>query len=426
MSEASATTVPVEKTPRKAWLILLVTYLASCMAPMLQFKIPPLASWIIPYFQMDGVLFGYCMSAVTIIGVILAFPAAFIARRIGLKATMLVSIACLGAGSAIGAFTDSLVVMMASRMVEGVGIGLIGVAAPTCVSVWFPLKTRGLALGIWATWVPLGMILAFNCAPIMAASWGFQSVFWIMAAACAVMFALFALVFTMPKGADAEAGISGTLRECVVFLKNKRLWVLGAIFFLFNAVAIGIVSTFYNTFLETELGLSPQFASMMAGIIMIPPILCAPLSGGLSDKLPINRKYVLVSITMVILLVDILFMFNTGPQAIIFMWIFVILSGVSGGFCAGTCRPLAPIVVGGSAVGATMSMAVLQFCQNLGTSVASPLFGYCYEAFGWQAAGWGLCIPATAICFVLSFFIFPRVKKAHAAKVEEIAERSEA
>ena len=64
------------------------------------------------------------MSAIAVIGVVLAFPAAFIARRMGLKNVILLSVACLGVGSALGGATADLNVLMASRLLEGVGIGL--------------------------------------------------------------------------------------------------------------------------------------------------------------------------------------------------------------------------------------------------------------------------------------------------------------
>ena len=76
---------------------------------------------------------------------------------------------------------------------EGVGIGLIGVAAPSCVTIWFPERKRGLALGIWATWVPVGSVVAFNTAPAIAGAFGYQAVFFAIAAVCAVAFVLFAL-----------------------------------------------------------------------------------------------------------------------------------------------------------------------------------------------------------------------------------------
>ena len=37
------------------------------------------------------------------------------------------------------------------RFIEGVGMGLIMVAAPFAISVWFPAQKRALATGIWAS-----------------------------------------------------------------------------------------------------------------------------------------------------------------------------------------------------------------------------------------------------------------------------------
>lgn len=400
-----------QKTPRKAWVILFVTYLASVIAPMVQFKVPPLSSWLIPAYGMDGVTFGLCMSAVTIIGVILAFPTAFIVRRLGLKATVLTSVACLCVGCLVGGMVDSLSLFMASRMIEGIGIGLVGVAAPTCVSVWFPEKTRGLALGIWATWVPLGIIAAFNLSPVLAAGMGYKAVFMIMAALCAVVFVAFAMVFKLPEGVTNESvAAQGGVGENLALLKNPRIWVLGFIFFFFNAFTVGVVGSFYNTWMEVELGFDPQFASFLSGMIYIFPLFCAPISGAISDKLPVNKKPVLIMITMVILIVDVFFFMKTGDNQMFLIWFFIILSGVTGGFAAGTCRPLAPIVMGGTAMGAAMGMAVLQFMQNLGTALASPIFGAMYQTMGWHEAAVAFGLPCAIIPLLLAFFIFPRKK----------------
>ena len=59
-----------EKTPRKAWLILAVTYLASICAPIAQFKIPPMANWLFANFApvgLDGGTFGLLMSGMAIV-----------------------------------------------------------------------------------------------------------------------------------------------------------------------------------------------------------------------------------------------------------------------------------------------------------------------------------------------------------------------
>lgn len=100
-----AASAAAEKTPARAWAVLAVTYLACVAAPMSQFKIPPLAGYIIPMLIGQGVdpasvgtYFGMLMTCMTIIGAVLAFPAAFICKGFGLKGTMLFSVACLAVG----------------------------------------------------------------------------------------------------------------------------------------------------------------------------------------------------------------------------------------------------------------------------------------------------------------------------------------
>lgn len=413
MAELTADQIAKQgKVSGKAWGILAVTYLASFCAPLCQFKIPPLASWLFPAFHgaLDSVTFGTLMSAIAVIGVVLAFPAAFIARRMGLKNVILLSVACLGMGSAVGGLTSNLNVLMASRLLEGVGIGLIGVAAPSCVTIWFPERKRGLALGIWATWVPVGSVVAFNTAPAIAGALGYQAVFFVIAAVCAVAFLLFALVYKMPPGATGDMGVEGTFKESLKYCKNRRIWILGAVFFLFAFTTIGIMNTYYNTFLETQLGFGAQTASSLSSIIMLLSLVVAPLTGFVSDRLPLGRKYLVGLVMMGMLFLTGWCMFYTGQGAVAVMWFVIVLQGVGGGMCGGSLRPMAPMLMRNTAMGATMAMAIMQFCQNLGSTLGSPVFGALQEAIGWDMAGIVLQIPAYVIAFVLCLFILPRGK----------------
>ncbi len=413
-----------DKVSGKAWGILAVTYLASFCAPLCQFKIPPLASWLFPAFHgaLDSVTFGTLMSAIAIIGVVLAFPAAFIARRMGLKNVILLSVACLGVGSALGGLTNDLALLMGSRLLEGVGIGLIGVAAPSCVTIWFPERKRGLALGIWATWVPVGSVVAFNTAPAIAGAFGYQAVFFAIAAVCAVAFVLFALVYKMPPGATGDMGVEGTFKESLKYCKNRRIWILGAVFFLFAFTTIGIMNTYYNTFLETQLGFDAQTASTLSSVIMFLSLIVAPLTGFVSDRLPLGRKYIVGLVMMLLLIPTGFFMFYTGNGAIAVMWVTIVLQGVGGGMCGGSLRPMAPMLMRNTAMGATMAMAIMQLCQNLGSAVGSPLFGAVMSQAGWQTASLVLQLPAYVLAFILCFFILPRgknVKKLDDVPAEE-------
>jgi predicted MFS family arabinose efflux permease len=401
-----------QKAPKRAWAILAVTYFASIMAPMVQFKIPALASWLFPAYRMDPATFGYLMSSMSIIGVILAFPAAFICRKMGLKATVLLSVACLGIGSVWGGSTDSLTILMISRMVEGIGIGLIGVAAPACVAIWFPPQSRGRALGIWATWVPFGIVLMFNVAPVIAGTMGFKMVFYLCGVSCLAAFILFAIVFKLPEGEAGNIRLAGSIGESIKSLKNKYIWILGAVFFIFSFCTLGIANTFYNTFLVQVLGFSPQMAGTITSINMALAFIFAPLSGIISDWLtPNNKRYVVVSM-MFFVLISVFLMFVTGPYAIPCMWAFIIIQGAAGGEGGGAARPIAPLIMGRTAMGATMAMAVLQFSQNLGQTFGSPIFGIMLGRYGWMKANLMIEVPMLIVGTILAFYIRVTAKKA--------------
>ena len=89
----SKITIKEEKTPRYAWVIWIITFLISFAAPMAQFKIVsiPLYFIYVPGVSPDGCFgldasgFGMLMTMVSLIGIVLAFPAAFICRKLGLK-----------------------------------------------------------------------------------------------------------------------------------------------------------------------------------------------------------------------------------------------------------------------------------------------------------------------------------------------------
>lgn len=154
----SKITIKEEKTPRYAWVIWIITFLISFAAPMAQFKIVsiPLYFIYVPGVSPDGCFgldasgFGMLMTMVSLIGIVLAFPAAFICRKLGLKQTIALSAIGVIVGGLVEILGgDNIATMMVGRFLEGTGIGLAGVSAPTLITLWFPDKTRGLALGLW-------------------------------------------------------------------------------------------------------------------------------------------------------------------------------------------------------------------------------------------------------------------------------------
>jgi predicted MFS family arabinose efflux permease len=383
------------KPPSYAWVILVVVFLASVAAPLNQFKVPPVMPILIKAFNMNIASAGWLMSIFAITGFLLAIPAGFIMLRFGPKITGLLSVGFVIAGSLIGTFSNTAGVMLASRFIEGVGMGLIAVVAPAAIAMWFPAETRGVPMGLWATWVPIGSIIMFNLAPALTAASGWQAVWWAGTIFALVALVLYWALFRMPKPEEmaggpppggAEAGEPPNLGKAMA---NSSLWLVSLEFMCFNTVFLAL-NSFYPTFLNSVRGYSLGTASFIASLMMIMTVFSAPLGGFVSDKIK-SRKLVIV-VPFIVVALFFLLPFNvTGwliPTLMIVMGILI------GPIPTATFATVPEVMAKPQLIG--IGMAVLALGQNLGMFIGPAIFGILVASMGWATAGY-LMIP---ICIV--------------------------
>ena len=387
--------------PAYAWTILAVAYIASVAAPLTQFKVAPIMPMLMEAFGLSMTSAGMLMSVFAITGFLLAFPAGLILQRLGLKVTGMIAMGSLVLGSAIGAISSSSGLMMASRFIEGVGMGLIAVVAPAAIAMWFPAESRGTPMGIWATWVPVGSVLMYILAPALATRFGWQSVWWFSAAFALLAFFLVWMFMKMPPQMVAgKTGAGGPPPEEAVSmgkaLSNRSIWLLAVLFGFFNMALIA-VSTFYPTFLSEVHGYSMAAASLATSITMIVVIFSAPLAGILSDKIG-SRK---VMLTWPFLVVAVMFLFPfTISGATITLWM-VLMGIIAGAIPTATFASAAEVM--GKPQLAGIGMAAVSFGQNLGMFVGPTLFGAIVASSDWAVAGY-VMIPILLLGFVAGWF----------------------
>lgn len=383
-----------------AWFVLVVVWLASFVAPLTQFKVVTLSEPLMAAFALDGGSFGWLMSSLTICGVILAIPAAWICGKMGVKTGMLVSVSCLGLGSLLGACTDSAAVLFASRAIEGCGIAFIGVSAPTALSMWFPEGKRALPLAIWCTWMPLGSTIAMNVTPHVANAFGWRAGWWMCVIAAVVMFAVIALLYKDPEGVEAERGF---FVRGLRYLKNKEIWLLCLAFFCFNFICNGVFNNYFPMYLEQGMGMSNTEAGAITSVPSVLTICIMPIMGIIYDKCGRRKPFVMVAFVLCSVVMAIAF---TGNMA--FVWTAVIVFGTIGGLVASGTRPMTPEIMekkAGGALAVAMGMSVMQISQNLAPTIGSPLFGSMMMSMGWLRASLTLCVPMGIIAAIALFFI---------------------
>jgi MFS family permease len=133
---------------RSPWFILVIVLLTSVAAPLNQFKVPPILPLLMEAFSQSAGRAGLLMSVFAITGLILAIPAGFIFQRLGYRITGAIAILSIILGAALGAFSRDVGTMLASRFIEGAGMGFMTVLAPAIIAMWFPTDQRGKAMGI--------------------------------------------------------------------------------------------------------------------------------------------------------------------------------------------------------------------------------------------------------------------------------------
>jgi MFS family permease len=386
-----------------AWTILVVVYLASVAAPLSQSKVPPIMPLLMQAFQLNLTEAGLLMSVFAVTGLLLALPAGIILQRLGPKGTGLIALICLAGGSILGAISTSVVLLLGSRVIEGVGMGLLGVVAPASIAVWFPPQKQGAPMGIWATWVPVGTVAMYLLAPALATSFGWPSVWWVAAAYTLLVMLAYGLLMRLPNPGEVisqpppdgrATQAAGDLRRA---LANRDIWLLGLEFACFNLVFIAM-GTFYPTFLTEVRGYPLAQAAWVASISTIMVLISAPLAGWLSDR--IGSRRLVFSLPFLVIAVLLLLPFRaTGWQ----IYAVLALLGMVAGANPTATFAAAPEVMR-KPQWAGMGLAVIMVGQNLGILIGPVLFGSFARDLSWVTAGYAL-IPFCLLGFLSAWLV---------------------
>ena len=380
-----------------AWVILAVVYLASVVAPLNQFKVPPIMPILMERFQLDLTQAGLLMSIFSAVGLLLALPAGMALQRYGSRKTIVTALGFLALGGAMGALSQNYALLLGSRVLEGVGMGLIGVAAPATIAMWFPPEKRGMPMGIWATWVPIGSVAIYNLAPSLASSFGWQAVWWFGTGFAILLMILAALLITHPPTPANKAAKAQPEPQLRKALANRNIWLLALSFACMNVVIV-CIGTFYPTFLSEVRNYPLGQAATISSIVTFLSLFSSPLAGWLSDKLGSRRML----FTYPFLLIGVMLLFPFTVTG----WLIIAVMGVMGlviGVIPSATFAAAPEIMGDHQL-AGLGLAVISIGQNAGQLVGPIMFGAVVQNWGWAAAGY-MIIPICIIGFVSGWFV---------------------
>ncbi|MGV8084219.1 MAG: nitrate/nitrite transporter [Coriobacteriia bacterium] len=388
------------KASSYAWVILAVVWLAGFTAPANMAKVITLAPVIMGVFGISTSAIGWVIALFYVLGFVLAFPAASLTNRFGVKVTIVVSIACGALGSLLGVISGSLAIFMISRVLEGAGMGMLGVAGPAAISPWFPAEKRGRAMGIWAMWVAVAMIVCpiFYAWLYKVASW--QSVWWFTLVFDVVILVLFLFMYRKPDFSFDGDEAAGEERVRIAdVLKEPAIWLLGAVF-LFDELVFMSINGFLTTYLTSpNVGATLGTAALISSCMAISGSVFAPVSGIVSDKLK-TRKWVLVA-GLVAGCIYSAAVFNTHSVGV--FWGLAVFAGIAGGAVPAMIWAATPELV--KPVHVASAVAVAAFAQNVGMFIGASLTGNAITSLGWSHSSLFVLLPFYIIATLFALFI---------------------
>jgi MFS family permease len=262
-------------TPREAWLRLAACAGAAALLQMDGTIVTVALPSVGDELGADSHELSYVLTAYFLAYGLTLFPGGALVDRIGSRTVALAGLGVFAAGALIGALAGTLEVLVFSRVVQGVGAGLVSPASLAGAVSGFAPERRGSALGIWGASSGIANLIGPVVGGLLTVAIDWRACWWFLVPASAV--AALAMWRLVPREVHAdESPETSGLRQRVV----AAAALIAALTF---AVMIG---AFYlgQQYLQLAAGYSALGAAAALTLIAFVVVLAAPVSGRLTDS----------------------------------------------------------------------------------------------------------------------------------------------
>ncbi len=201
-------------------------------------------------------------------------PGGALVDRFGARSVGLIGLGMFAVGAALGAMAYSISSLMVTRIVQGLGAGLVSPAALAGAVSGFPPARRGSALGVWGASAGIANLVGPVLGGLLTVGLGWRANWWVL----------------LPLAALAAVGIACQLPGAVPERDGAVRWlinpaVLAAVVVAAVTFAIMIGSFFRaEQYLQRMLGYSALGASSVLVLVALVVAAVAPLSGRIVDR----------------------------------------------------------------------------------------------------------------------------------------------
>jgi len=245
---------------RRRWLVLAVGTIAQTSQAVVAFGLAVLAPDLRDRYDLSLTQVGVLLGGAAVGAVLTLLPWGLAADHVGERVTGTVGLVGAGIALAGAAYAPGFASLVLLLVVSGAFGASTNTATGRAVTSWFPRETRGLALGIRQTSVPIGGFLAALGIPLIADAWGSRVALLVLAGFALFAACLAAVWLVEGPVRHAENDPADALRHPV---RDGRIWrlSLGSGALISTQVAI---TAFVVIFLESQ----RDFTAAEAGFVL--------------------------------------------------------------------------------------------------------------------------------------------------------------
>jgi EmrB/QacA subfamily drug resistance transporter len=177
----------------------------------------------------------WVVQAFLLVNAVLLLPAGRLGDLLGHGRVYLIGFALFGVTSFACGLAGSFPVLVAARILQGIGAAMLIAVAPALLTTSFPPEKRGRALGVMSTATYVGLTISPPLTGLIISALDWRWTFYLMAPASALICGL-GLV-CLPRGTRAErvrfdgrgtAALMAGLPLALLFLSKARSWGLAS------------------------------------------------------------------------------------------------------------------------------------------------------------------------------------------------------
>jgi DHA1 family inner membrane transport protein len=180
-------------------------------------------------------LAGFIVATFATLGACAGIGAGALVQRLGLRRSLIGGMSTIALGNLIGAAAPSEFVLLAARIVEGIGFFGVVLAIPSMLARVVAEKNRAFVMAVWSAYMPAGIALMLLVGPLLQEI-GWRNL-WIsnatLAGFCALLLALYA-----PVVRDEQRKFFG---EAIKVVRDRRCMMLGLAFFAYSCQIFSLI-----------------------------------------------------------------------------------------------------------------------------------------------------------------------------------------